>query len=212
MIEFHNIKSGTITIIQNINDNILDPIYIKSNVCICHQCDCATLEPRGLYCDMIKHFGRYINPYRYRNPMVYGSNLATVVTRAQPGTIDFCNGVPCVVNLFDRYLPSNYSIGIPTDEHMRLGIARDYLQDRQLYFESCLDHLLYDLVNIHTQIDTVVFLIDYKERLTDFETSDIEIKCIKSFVDKLVLAKNFDIGGIQYRGLVSEFADKIKIY
>ena len=148
-----------------IRGDIFDDKYRKANICICQQCNCITLRPHKLSADMVLKFGSYTNSYGRRTPRnkMSNCNIASVDTRPKPGTIEFCKGVPCVANLFGQFFfgkPSDTKqcyFDNSSDDHMEMGIRNDKSSNREAYFKSCLDRLHYDLVNIHTDIDTVIF-------------------------------------------------------
>jgi len=147
---------------QLIDGNIFDNEFRKRNVCICQQCNCITLRPHGLSADIVKYFGEYTNSYGRRKAKPHSKNTATLETRGRPGTIDFCEGIPCVANLFGQFFygsSSNvhYSSRSYLDLHIREGVNNDTGANRLVYFRSCLDHLINDLQNKYTYIDTVVF-------------------------------------------------------
>ena len=70
----------------------------------------------------------------YKKPNV--CNIVCVDTGGKPGTIEFCEGVPCVANLF---------------------LSDNPLYHRKACFKSCLDRLCDDLIKVYKDIHIVVF-------------------------------------------------------
>nr|BDT62207.1 MAG: wsv206-like protein [Penaeus semisulcatus majanivirus] len=145
-----------------IEGDIFADKFRKKNVCICQQCNCITLKPHGLSADIVKHLGEYANSYGRRRAKPNTVNTATLETRAEPGTVDFCEGTPCVANLFAQFFYGSssrvqYLSRKYLDPHIREGVNNDTAAKRLMYFKSCLNNLMVDLRNKYTYIDTVVF-------------------------------------------------------
>nr|BDT61848.1 MAG: wsv206-like protein [Penaeus monodon endogenous nimavirus]GBG35560.1 wsv206-like protein [Penaeus monodon endogenous nimavirus] len=146
--------------VHHIKGDIFDRQYRRSSVCICQQCNCVTMIPHGLSYDIVREFGSYANSYGRRKPLT--RNIATIKTRGTPGTVDFCEGKPCIANLFGQFMfgKSTGSQMIPKqyeDDHMKQEKIKDTKANRLLYFEACLEELLKFLDTTYTEINMVVF-------------------------------------------------------
>jgi hypothetical protein len=111
---------------------------------ILQQCDCVSLHPNGLGEILEKKFPN-TSPYNFRQRADFGfSQISSYETRSCPGTVYILSSEnsPNIVSLFSQYYPgmSENLWALRADLEM-FNSVKDKPNDREKYFEKCLDGL-----------------------------------------------------------------------